>query len=357
MKNWKDFDVAPSKIEFTKDAINVIDAIATLSFYSDLLLQSLAASVQLANADILDFFSIIRILRLFKLTRHSRGLKILVHTFRASAKELFLLVFFLMLGIVIFASLVYYAERLQANPRNDFKSIPEGLWWAIVTMTTVGYGDMVPQTYAGMIVGALCALAGVLTIALPVPVIVSNFTMFYSHTQAREKLPRQRRRVVNVVDPCLSGSATTGNVGGNSNWTPTPTPPPSSSKSITPSPINMISIQKSQSNLISITTTSVKSNHHNDVHNNQNNTNHNNEESENRDPIGNQQSIHGDRSIVIKRRKSSLMRQSKQLESEHRTELPSMPLVEIEKKSTTISTKTSDSVSSSSILPQGIVEF
>jgi potassium voltage-gated channel Shaw-related subfamily C protein 1 len=196
--------------------INVIDFIATMSFYSDMILQRLAADIE--NADILDFFSIIRILRLFKLTRHSRGLKILVHTFKASAKELFLLVFFLVLGIVIFASLVYYAERLQANPRNDFKSIPEGLWWAIVTMTTVGYGitfvtidkttqtnamchcigDMVPRTYAGMLVGALCALAGVLTIALPVPVIVSNFTMFYSHTQAREKLPRQRRRVCNV---------------------------------------------------------------------------------------------------------------------------------------------------------------
>ena len=197
--------------------INVIDFIATMSFYSDMILQRLAADIE--NADILDFFSIIRILRLFKLTRHSRGLKILVHTFKASAKELFLLVFFLVLGIVIFASLVYYAERLQANPRNDFKSIPEGLWWAIVTMTTVGYGiynnypssfrirfifnlitlgDMVPRTYAGMLVGALCALAGVLTIALPVPVIVSNFTMFYSHTQAREKLPRTRRRVCNV---------------------------------------------------------------------------------------------------------------------------------------------------------------
>ncbi|KAJ6224463.1 hypothetical protein RDWZM_003008, partial [Blomia tropicalis] len=206
--------VAPNKLDFTRDAINVIDAIATLSFYSDLILQSLAASAQLSNADILDFFSIIRILRLFKLTRHSRGLKILVHTFRASAKELFLLVFFLVLGIVIFASLVYYAERLQANPRNDFKSIPEGLWWAIVTMTTVGYGDMVPRTYAGMLVGALCALAGVLTIALPVPVIVSNFTMFYSHTQAREKLPRQRRRVVNIEPSTMAHSTSWSTTGG-----------------------------------------------------------------------------------------------------------------------------------------------
>ena len=55
-----------------------------------------------------------------------------------------------------------------------------------------------PKTYAGMFVGGLCALTGVLTIALPVPVIVSNFAMYYSHTQARSKLPKKRRRVLPV---------------------------------------------------------------------------------------------------------------------------------------------------------------
>lgn len=120
-------------------AVNIIDITATLSFYVDLILQSQYSHLE--NTDILEFFSIIRIMRLFKLTRHSAGLKILIQTFKASATELILLVFFLVLGIVIFASLVYYAERIQSNPDNDFNSIPLGLWWALVTMTTVGYGS------------------------------------------------------------------------------------------------------------------------------------------------------------------------------------------------------------------------
>ncbi|XP_030745284.1 potassium voltage-gated channel protein Shaw-like isoform X2 [Sitophilus oryzae] len=197
--------VSPNVIEFSKSPVNIIDFAATLSFYIDMIL------IFEKKSQILDFFSIIRILRLFKLTRHSPGLKILIHTFKASAKELALLVFFLVLGIVVFASLVYYAEKLQDNKENSFKSIPEGLWWAIVTMTTVGYGDMAPKTYAGMFVGALCALAGVLTIALPVPVIVSNFSMFYSHTQARAKLPKRRRRVLPVEQPRRKKTDNVGN--------------------------------------------------------------------------------------------------------------------------------------------------
>lgn len=141
------FVVSPSKCDFVLAPVNIIDFVATLSFYLDFLLNYIQQ-----DHDILEFFSIIRIMRLFKLTRHSPGLKILIHTFKASAHELMLLIFFLIIGIVISAALVYYAERIQYNPDNDFTSIPVGLWWAIVTMTTVGYGDMTPKTYLGMVV-------------------------------------------------------------------------------------------------------------------------------------------------------------------------------------------------------------
>ena len=209
------FLVNPDKKSFVKSPVNIIDFVATLSFYFDFIMQITDANKQ--NSELYEFISIVRIFRLFKLTRHSGGLKILIHTFKASMKELYLLIFFLILFIVIFASLIYYAERLQTNPENQFTSIPIGLWWSIVTMTTVGYGDLVPKTYVGMIVGGLCALTGVLTIALPVPVIVSNFAMFYSHTQARSKLPKKRRRVLPVEtvrqqsrNPASTGGSTAG---------------------------------------------------------------------------------------------------------------------------------------------------
>ena len=103
---------------------------------------------------------------------------------------------FLIISVLIFACLIYYAEMVEEDPKNDFKNIPLGFWWAVVTMTTLGYGDMIPRTGLGYLVGGLCALSGVLVIALPVPVIVNNFALYYSHAQAKMKLPKKRKRIL-----------------------------------------------------------------------------------------------------------------------------------------------------------------
>lgn len=120
---------------------------------------------------------LVRVFRIFKLSRHSKGLQILGMTLKASLRELGLLMFFLLIGVILFSSAIYYAEA--GSERSYFKSIPDAFWWAVVTMTTVGYGDMVPHDFWGKLVGSLCAIAGVLTLSLPVPVIVSNFNYFY----------------------------------------------------------------------------------------------------------------------------------------------------------------------------------
>ncbi|XP_043944006.1 potassium voltage-gated channel subfamily C member 2 isoform X2 [Protopterus annectens] len=203
----------PDKLEFIKNLLNIIDFVAILPFYLEVGLSGLSSK---AAKDVLGFLRVVRfvrILRIFKLTRHFVGLRVLGHTLRASTNEFLLLIIFLALGVLIFATMIYYAERIGANPKDpsanehtQFKNIPIGFWWAVVTMTTLGYGDMYPKTWSGMVVGALCALAGVLTIAMPVPVIVNNFGMYYSLAMAKQKLPRKRKK--HIPHPPQAGSPT-----------------------------------------------------------------------------------------------------------------------------------------------------
>ena len=172
---------SPAKWRFIRSFLNIIDLLAILPFYVELGLKNSEQNFSLAFLRIL---RLVRVFRIFKLSRHSSGLQILGLTLKKSLRELALLAFFLAIGVVIFSSMIYYAEGgVKDSP---FESIPAAFWWAVVTMTTVGYGDMYPTTLWGKLVGSGCALVGVLTIALPVPVIVSNFDAIYKKHRSQK---------------------------------------------------------------------------------------------------------------------------------------------------------------------------
>jgi len=104
-------------------------------------------------------------------------------TFKASVEGLGLFLVALFVSLLVFSSAIYYSEL--GNPNSQMESIPDAFWWAIITMTTVGYGDKVPVGTIGKLIGAACAITGVLTLAIPVPIITGHFNRFYSHRTGR----------------------------------------------------------------------------------------------------------------------------------------------------------------------------
>ena len=225
---------------FWNNSLNVIDFIAILPYWLDLI----ARGVDIPGLSVLRVTRLARVFRLLKMSRDNMVL--LVQTMSKSAKALNILVFLFVVALIIYSAVLYYAERgsydltqlkwmrtvgwncaytctkesmkliapfldcvnegdqltmftarfthgpyadvcERVTEESPFQSIPHAIWWAIVTMATVGYGDMYPRTVAGQILASLSMLCGILVIALPVTVIGQNFSTIYS---AMEKRPR-----------------------------------------------------------------------------------------------------------------------------------------------------------------------
>jgi len=186
----------PQLRAFVLAPLNIVDLIAIVPYYIGLFMAFANGEAPwettspIAGTTVLRAVRLMRVFRIFKLGRYSSGMQIFYGALAHSATSLFLLFFLLLITVILFSSMMYLVEGegsrdqewCESSPENlntpvcYFKSIPTTFWWAIVTITTVGYGDAIPNTVAGKAIASVTMIAGIIVIALPISVLGNNFT-------------------------------------------------------------------------------------------------------------------------------------------------------------------------------------
>ena len=174
-------DPVRGRVRYILSPLALIDLLAILPFY---LTHVLPVDLR--------FMRVFRLLVIFKLTRYHSSMILLGRVLRSEAGPISAALFILVTLLIVASSFVYLAER-EAQPE-VFASVPDAMWWAIVTMTTVGYGDMVPVTPLGKFVGGVIAIIGLGMVALPAGMLASGFS---------EQLHQRRREFESEVRQVL----------------------------------------------------------------------------------------------------------------------------------------------------------
>jgi len=153
---------------FVSSPMAIIDVLAIAPFFIELALKSMSIDLRSVRA-----LRLLRLLRLFKLGRYSKSIQMMADVMREKAAEMGVALFVTGILLTIASVLMYYLEH-DVQP-DQFPNILATFWWAICTLTTVGYGDVFPVTGWGQFVGGIIAILGIGMVALPTGIISSAF--------------------------------------------------------------------------------------------------------------------------------------------------------------------------------------
>jgi voltage-gated potassium channel len=152
------------RLSYMLTPLLLVDLFAVLPFYLPFVLVDLR---------FLRVLRLVRLVRIVKVTRYVKTIRRMTNVFYAKKEELAMSFVLASMMLVVASSLMYYIEH-PVQPE-VFSSIPATMWWAVVTLTTVGYGDVVPVTVLGKILTGLIAMVGIAMFALPAGIIASGF--------------------------------------------------------------------------------------------------------------------------------------------------------------------------------------
>jgi voltage-gated potassium channel len=164
------------RLHYMITPLAIIDLLAILPFYLYFILPEMR------------FLRAVRLFRLFrvlKLARYSESLQTFMDVLRLKKEELLLMFFAILILLIVSSSLMYEAEH-EAQPE-AFSSIPAAMWWGIVTLATVGYGDVYPKTAIGKFIGSIVVILGIGLFALPTGVLAAGFAEVLQRKKEEKK--------------------------------------------------------------------------------------------------------------------------------------------------------------------------
>eukprot|EP01065_Artemidia_motanka_P010714 TRINITY_DN15728_c0_g1_i1.p1 TRINITY_DN15728_c0_g1~~TRINITY_DN15728_c0_g1_i1.p1 ORF type:complete len:755 (+),score=255.58 TRINITY_DN15728_c0_g1_i1:55-2265(+) len=220
----------PEMLSYASSPYTLIDLVAILPFWLWVWLgqpnqnDSTLDPNSLVVLRVVRLVKIARITRVLKLGRHSEGVQLMLVALKRSRIALTWLLVLLILAMCFFASLLWHVEKVESKFVFDigkrgqgawvrdhdsaypdrgqelaFQSIPDTMWWAIVTLTTVGYGDVTPVTEGGKVVGGLCMLCGLLVVAYPTTLLCNVFSTAYQEYEDKRRLQARRLELLGGV--------------------------------------------------------------------------------------------------------------------------------------------------------------
>lgn len=166
-----------ARLKYMRSFMAVIDLLAILPFYIPYIIP--------IDLRVLRMLRIIRLLRIFKINRYTTALSTIADVFKRKRHELLSSMIVVSMLMIIAAVLMYNIEN-EAQPE-AFKNAFAALWWAVATLTTVGYGDIYPVTALGKILSAIIALLGIGLVAVPTGIIASGFVESMEENQKKQE--------------------------------------------------------------------------------------------------------------------------------------------------------------------------
>lgn len=171
-----------ARLHFVRSGMALVDLVAILPFWLPMLLPGHLLGLRAIR--------LVRLLRVLKLNRYMDALAAIGEVFRKKSRELVASCIFICLLMLLSSLLMYHAEHAAQPDR--FTNAFAGLWWAVATLTTVGYGDIYPVTALGRVLGAVIAILGIGMVAIPTGILSSGFVEYFSRPAEKPSTPSRR---------------------------------------------------------------------------------------------------------------------------------------------------------------------